>query len=128
MKKTIKIILIFFIIILLVISISNKTYSFEEMFGSADNFLSTGSSSSGDKIDDSQLKSMSGTIYNMLLVIGVVIAVIYGLFIAIKLIMGSIDEKAKIKESLIPYVVGCVVLLTAFTIWGIAMNLLNTIK
>lgn len=128
MKKTLKVIVIFLILILALVCISNETYSFGEMFESADDFLGTGSSQSSGKINDSSLKSMSSTIYNVLLIVGVVIAVIYGLFIAIKLIMGSIDEKAKIKESLIPYVAGCVIVFGAFTIWGIVMNMLNSVS
>ena len=37
----------------------------------------------------------------------------------------SADEKAKVKESLMPFVAGCVVVFGAFTIWKVAVNIGN---
>jgi len=69
---------------------------------------------------------MSDIIFNVLLIIGIVIAVIWGMFIAIKFITGSVEEKAEVKKTLIPYVAGCVVLFGAFTIWKIVVTILQS--
>lgn len=37
--------------------------------------------------------------------------------------VASAEDKAKVKEALIPYVIGCAVIFGAFTIWSIAVNL-----
>ena len=37
--------------------------------------------------------------------------------------LGSIEEKANIKESLIPFVIGCIVVFGAFGIWRIFVSL-----
>lgn len=71
------------------------------------------------------LKETSDILYNMLLIIGIIIAVIVGLFLAMKIMMGSIGEKAEYKQMLIPYVAGCIVIFGAFTIWKIIVDLLN---
>ena len=40
---------------------------------------------------------------------------------------GSASEKAQVKETLIPYVVGCVVVFGAFGIWKLVINIFNQI-
>lgn len=69
---------------------------------------------------------MSNTIYSILLAIGIVIAVIVGLLLGMKFITGGIEEKAEVKAMLVPYIVGCVVLFGAFTIWKIVVDILQS--
>ena len=69
---------------------------------------------------------MSNTLYNILLVMGIIVAIMVGLFLGIKFIAGSIEEKAEIKGMVIPYIIGCVVVFGAFTIWKIIVDLLQS--
>lgn len=46
-----------------------------------------------------------------------------GTIIGIQFMVASAEDKAKVKEALIPYVIGCAVIFGAFTIWSIAVNL-----
>ena len=39
---------------------------------------------------------------------------------------GSVEEKANIKNSLIAYIAGCVVVFGAFTIWKIVVTILQS--
>lgn len=64
-------------------------------------------------------------LYNSLLVIATIIAVIVGLVIAIQFMTGSVGERAKIKETLIPYIAGCIVIFGAFGIWKLVVNILS---
>lgn len=48
---------------------------------------------------------------------------IWGTFIGIQFIVASAEDKAKLKESLVPYIVGCIVIFGAFTIWSVVVNL-----
>ena len=48
--------------------------------------------------------------------------------IGIQFIMGSADEKAKIKETLLPYIIGVCVIFGAFTIWKVVVNIGNDIE
>ena len=77
------------------------------------------------QIDESTLRSTSDFIYNLLLAIAMVVAVIIGIVIGIQFMTASIEEKAKVKESLMPYVVGCVVVFGAFGIWKLAVTILS---
>ena len=76
-------------------------------------------------IDESQLQKASGEVYNVFLVLGIAAAVIVGMVMGIKFITGSIDEKADVKNSLIPYVAGCVVVFGAFAIWKFVLNIIQ---
>ena len=37
--------------------------------------------------------------------------------------ISSVEEQAKIKELLVPYVAGCIVIFGAFGIWKLAVNI-----
>ena len=76
-------------------------------------------------MDSDGLKEVSSTVYNILLMVGIIAAVIVGLSIAIKIMTGSVTEKAEHKQMLIPYIAGCIIVFGAFTIWKIVVELLN---
>lgn len=105
-----------------------KTYALGDIISSADSFTDMGKTKvdAGGGLDNDPIKKMSDIIFNVLLIIGIVIAVIWGLVIAIKFITGSVEEKAEVKKTLIPYVAGCVVLFGAFTIWKVVVTILQS--
>lgn len=76
-------------------------------------------------IDEGQLKTTSNFIFNLLLGFAMIVAVAIGVAIGIKFMMASVEEKAQIKEALLPYVVGCVVVFGAFGIWKVAIGILS---
>ena len=73
-------------------------------------------------VDKGELQKASASIYNVLSSIGMIISVIVGIALGITFMMASADDKAKVKEALIPYIVGCVVIFGAFGIWKIVIN------
>lgn len=78
-------------------------------------------------IDYDKLEDTSDTIYNMLLIIGMCIAVIISGVLGIQFMIGSAEEKAKVKDALIPFVIGCVVVFGAFGIWKIFITIGNNL-
>ena len=76
-------------------------------------------------IDQDALKTDVNKLYNMIFMIGVVIAILVGAILGIKFMMGSLEEQAKIKQALITYVIGCIVIFGAFGIWRTTVTLLN---
>lgn len=48
---------------------------------------------------------------------------IVGTFIGIQFMVASAEDKAKVKEALVPYIIGCAVVFGAFTVWSIAVNI-----
>ena len=70
---------------------------------------------------------MSNNVYNILLFIGLAIAIIIGLVLGIQFMVGSVEQKAKVKDSLLPYIIGCIVIFGAFGIWKLVLTILENI-
>lgn len=129
MKKNIFYKIIFSIISMLFIisTLTSYTYAFSigDIFTGADNFIQAGIDDENPTIDDTNLENMSDLLYNTLLVIAIVVAVIVGLVIGIQFMTGSVAQKAKVKETLIPYIAGCIVIFGAFGIWKLGVEILS---
>jgi hypothetical protein len=112
-----------------IINITSTTYATThtagEVISGADNFLTKGESNASKVISDTDLKALSDTIYNILLVVGIVVAVIIGAVLGIKFMMEGAEGKAEVQNALVPYVIGCIVIFGAFTIWKIVVLVLN---
>lgn len=128
MKKNI--ISLIAIVMLVLVSLSNQVYAVDEIVNSGSDFLKVGKNeyNSNSPINETALQDTSNKIYNIFFAIAVVIAIAVGMIIGIQFVMGSVDEKAKIKETLVPYVVGCVVIFSAFTIWKLVMEIGNEVE
>lgn len=107
-------------------SSASGNHTIDEVIEGGKNFIEAGKNQQS-KIDGTNLQTASDTLYNMLLAIGIVIAVIVGIYLGIKFMISSAEDKAKVKESLIPYIAGCVVIFGAFIIWKLVILLLNGI-
>jgi hypothetical protein len=99
------------------------TDSLDGVMKGAEDFLARGSKT---PVDEDELKKTSDFLYNVLLGIALVAAVIVGMIIGMRFMVASVDEKAKIKEQLVPYVLGCVVVFGAFGIWKLAVTILSS--
>jgi len=89
----------------------------------ADNFLKSAGNSI--TVDKDQLTSASDEIYNTLTSIGMIVAVIVGMILGITYMMTGAVDKAKVKESIMPYLLGCIVIFGAFGIWKLVINVMN---
>lgn len=98
----------------------------DDVVSDGDSFLDH-ASSPDTVINITELSDFSGDVYNLILSIGMVVAVVVGSILGIKFMISSVDEKAKIKETLIVYGIGCAVLFGAFTIWKIVMAILGNV-
>ena len=113
------------LIIITIFSLLSTTTYASDFVTEADDFLQAGQTSPTVTIPESTTKTMSDMIYNILLAVAIVIAVVVGAFIGIQYIMGSVNEKVKVVEGLVPYVAGCIVVFGAFTIWKIVVTILQ---
>lgn len=103
-----------------------KTDGMTDIFSDARKFVNRGRSNQND-FDIASFKINIDTIYNILLTVGIALTVIIGGILGIKFMMASAEDKAKIKEAMIPYVIGCIVIYGAFFIWKIAIIVLSDI-
>lgn len=97
----------------------------DEIIGDAQDFLNKAGNST--TINGGNLKRASSTLYNILLSIGMFTAVAIGIYLGVKFMMSSVEDKAKVKEALIPYIAGCTVIFSAFVIWRLVILLLGNI-
>ncbi len=99
----------------------------DSIIADADTFMADGQSSDVATINQNNANIAFNSIYNILLAIGITVTVIWGLIIAIKLMMASVKEKAEYKKMLWPYLVGCIVIFGSFIIWKIVIIVMNNV-
>ena len=126
MKKNIFVkILITCIFVIIISNLLNiqPSYALGDFFTEGKDFVATGAKQ--QKINKEALKETSDTIYNTLLAIGIMVAIIIAMILGIQFIVASADERAKVKEAFMPFIIGCFVVFGAFTIWKVAVNIGN---
>ena len=96
----------------------------EDWVGGAQTFMDSGKNEDIG-INKDKLKKASDGIYNMLSSIGMIISVIVGLILGIIFMVSSANDKAKVKEALLPYIIGSLVIFGAFGIWKLIINTFN---
>ena len=94
------------------------------IMGGAKNFINNGTNAESP-INDNALETGSNLLYNVLLTIGIAVALIWGLVLGIQFVTGSLEEKADVKKGLIIYLIGCIVIFGAFGIWRLLLQLLQ---
>lgn len=108
MNKTIKIISTLVIALVLVATLSQTILAIETTINSLDN----GKAATGTSKITTKAQTLLATIRN----ISAIIAVFVIVFLGIKYMMGSVEEKAGYKKSFIPLIVGVVLVVAATTI------------
>lgn len=120
----IKIITFMTIILIMLTPISNaSTMDMDSIMQDGDSFLDDGKKTGSNLIDQSQLKANINDVYNIIFTIGVALSVVIGAVLGIKFMMGSVEEQAKVKETLLPYAIGCIVVFGAFGIWKLIITM-----
>ena len=111
-----------------------KSEKLSDILKQADDFLKRGKVAESDSeskveinVDTKQLKKSLADIFNKLSTIGIILSVVVGGFLGIKFMMESAEDKAKIKEAMIPYVLGCVVIFAASAIWKLVATMLSSV-
>ena len=96
----------------------------QDIMNRAEGFVNNGENG-GNVINNDALREGSNTLYNVLLVIGIAEAFIWGIVLGIQFITGSLGEKADVKKNLIVYIIGCIIIFGAFGIWKLLLQLLQ---
>lgn len=80
-----------------------------------------------DKTSAENVAGIGNSILGVIQVVGTVIAVGVLMVIGIKYMMGSAEEKAEYKKTMLPYLIGAVILFAAVNIAGYVVGIANTI-
>lgn len=131
MKKTLVSVLIFIIMLAIggFLNYSNAAITIDGMIDQGDSFISTGKSQEDiQTINGKKFNKVVKQVFRVLFTIGVAVSVVIIAIMGVKIMLGSAEEKAQIKEQMVPYVIGCGVMFGAFTIWKIAMLIAGNIS
>ena len=115
-KRTMKII-VFIAIILCIIATANlvsavPSFTANDLTGSDTNATT-------------QIKNLGNNIIGILQAVGIVVSVVVVIVLGIKYMMGSVEEKAEYKKTMMPYLIGAALIFAASTISMLVMSLLQ---
>ena len=79
----------------------------------------------GNGANSEELKQKTGNVLGIVQVIGSVVSVIILMAIGIKYMLGSVEEKAEYKKTMIPYLIGAALVFGASFIANVVYNLFN---
>ena len=113
------------ILVILIMIFTNYTYAatFNDVITSGDNFLEAGNGEGIISIEEGELEGISDFVSGVLLTIAVGVTIISGIVMGMNFMFQSVEDKAKIKESMIPWVIGIFISFGAFGIWQITITI-----
>lgn len=121
MKKTSKII-VALAIIFTILAIGVMSYATD-----AGDLLKELDGKTGVSVEQGNIKNLGNSIIAVVRIVGVVIAVVILLILGIKYMMGSAEEKADYKKSMIPYIVGAVLVFASTAIVGVVYDMASSL-
>ena len=121
MKKSIKVISTLLLAIMLVASIAGTVLAVDP------NTVLNGLNGNGN-VQTNDLTKVGNNIVTIINVVGIVIAVIILLIIGIKYMMGSASEKAEYKKTMIPYIVGAVLIFAGTSLVRVIYSLSTSVS
>lgn len=121
MKKYIKVISTLLLAIMLVTSIAGTVLAVDP------NTVLNGLNGNGN-VQINDLTKVGNNIVTIIQVVGIVIAVIVLLVIGIKYMMGSASEKAEYKKTMIPYIVGAVLIFAGTSLVRVIYSLSTSVS
>lgn len=114
MKKTVKIVNIVLVVMMALLLLTTTVKAADGILqGVKPNYSQDGST---------QITNMGQKIISYISIIGVVISVLVLTILGIKYMIGSASEKAEYKKTMIPYLVGAVLVFGASAIAGVVVN------
>ena len=78
--------------------------------------------------DTTLVTEKANNIIGAIVTVGVIVSVITLIVLGIKYMMGSVEEKADYKKSMLPYLVGTIFLFSASVVVGIIANLVQELN
>ena len=121
MKKSIKVISTLLLAIMLVASIAGTVLAVDP------NTVLNGLNGNGN-VQTNDLTKVGNNIVTIIQVVGIVIAVIVLFVFGIKYMMGSASEKAEYKKTMIPYIVGAVLIFAGTSLVRVIYSLSTSVS
>ena len=115
-KRVLSIILI--IVMLLITIIPTCCYSVDLGLGNLDKY-------EGENPGSQKLVTKANVIFTAIRNIGIILSVVILIVIGIKYMLGSVEEKANYKETLVPYLIGTALLFTGSLVPQLIYNFMQ---
>lgn len=112
MKKTMKITCVILAVMMVFATVST-------VFAAA---ITPSQITGGSTVDTSGITNLGNKLVTVLTTVGVVLSVIMLIVLGIKYMMGSAEEKAEYKKTMMPYLVGAVLIFSASVIANVVYN------
>ncbi len=119
MKKQVKIISVLLIVVMALTMVSTSVFA-------TDMSTTIKDMANGSGKQPTEVVNLGKTIVTIMQTVGIVVAVVVLLVIGIKYMIGSAEEKAEYKKTMIPYIIGAILLFASTTIVGVVYNLANS--
>ena len=123
-KKIVKIVFIVLIILNIFVTTS-RALDFGDIIKRATTFISIGQGED-TTIKKGDIISLSDSIFGILQAVALAVALVMILVLGIKYMTSSVEGKADIKATMVPFIVGAVVAFGAFTIWRVILQLIQS--
>lgn len=121
MKKTVKMISTLILTVMLVASIAGVALAADV------NGVLNGLTGDSKTVQTKDLTNVGNNIVTIIQVVGIVIAVIILLIIGIKYMIGSASEKAEYKKTMIPYIVGALLIFAGTSLVRVIYSLSSSV-
>ena len=122
MKKQVKMLSAILVIMMILCSVSNVVFGVSSIISQVGDPNNATTVSGRDDVID-----LGSTIVGILQIIGIVVAVVVLLVLGIKYMMGSAEEKAEYKKTMIPYVIGALLIFAAATIVNVLYGMFSQV-
>lgn len=128
MSKVMKFITIILMTTLLLFNMPIYSNAFDSIISAGKDFLNPevpegGSSTPIGTPSEDKLQALSNMVSNVLLTIALAVTLLSAVIMGISFAIQSVEDKAKIKESMIPWVIGIIISFGAYGIWRITMSI-----
>lgn len=98
--------------------------SIPDIIEEGDDFLNAGTEK--EPISKEEIKGLSSSIFNVLYYGGIIISGIISVYLGIKIMFSSVEQKAEYKDRLMPFLVGSIVTFGALTIWKVVVTFMTS--
>lgn len=129
MKKLLKTTIIFIICFFCLESTFNNVFaetSLGDIISGGDYFYNAGQDE--NIFNEEEIKKGTSELFFIALGIGIAIAIIVGIILGIQLITSGTEGQAKVKEKLLPYVVGCIIIFGGIGIWRAVVSIVESLS
>lgn len=120
MKKQIKIVSIILVAIMALATLTTVVTAAPDLSSQIKDMAN------GNGKQPTEVVNLGKTIVTIMQTVGIVVAVVVLLILGIKYMIGSAEEKAEYKKTMIPYLVGAILIFASTTIVNVVYNLANS--